>query len=314
MTGVSEITFTEGMSQPTATADIICASHTHTIGSTVDEVDLGFLTDHDVMLAGGIVKSIEYLRPLELYRLRVHDVLIRAVDNFLAPDDPEKAFMADNISAENLVRDLLSNSGLTSYSGEATGFTFATQEPAPIKLVSAWDMIANICKITGRICYADNAGQVHFVTRKPYITTPGTSVLGIEAGPGGNLSRISYVISDSELRNRVVVYGKGDIHATASDTSPYITAGYYKSMVIAHELIDSQAQAQAAADLNLEMFNRLTETLSVTIVGNTVARARAVVDVTESWGGLSGDEFVVFSAKHAVSSQAGYSIELTLVR
>lgn len=314
MTGIKEISFTEGMSQPTATADILCVSHTHQIGSIVTAVDLGFTTDHDVMLAGGVVKAIEYLRPQEMYRLRVQDVLVRAVDNFLAPDDPEAAFMADNIAAEDLVRDLLSNSGLTSYTGEATGFTFATQEPAPIKLVTAWDMIANICKITGRVCYADDAGQVHFVTRKPYIVGGDTSVLAIAPGSGGNLSRISYVQSDSELRNRVVVYGKSDVHATASDTSPYLTAGYYKSMVIAHELIDSQAQAQAAADLNLLMFNRLTETLTVGLVGNTLARARAIVDVTDAFCGLSADEFVVFGAKHTVSDQAGYAVELTLVR
>jgi hypothetical protein len=306
-----EATIRETMTQPSVQAVVTCGAHTLSIGDVVASIDLGYASAHAAMVTNAVVKSIAYNRPTGLYSITLQDGLIRAVDNFLASDDPEHPFQANNISGEDLVRDLLANSGLTSYTADATGMTFATIQPAPINLISAWDAINNIAKDAGFTVYMDSSGVVHFSNRKPYIV--GGDVSSKSLASGSNLMISDFIQNDDSLRNRVVVYGANSIHATASASSPYLPVGFYKSLVIAHELIDSQVQAQAAADLNLTMFNRLTSTINCTVLGDTGLRVRTIVDVTDAKSGLAADLFIINGSSHRLGPD-GFSTELTLTR
>jgi len=313
MTGIQEITLREAITQPSVQVTVVCTGHSLSIGSVVASIDFGFVTAHAVMMTNGVVKSISFNRPTGLYTIMLQDGLIRAVDNFLASDDPAHPFQASNISGEALVGNLLSNSGLTSYTSDASGMTFAVVAPAPINLISAWDAINNINKIAGFTTYMDSSGVLHFSNRKPYLVGGDVSAKSLASGASGTLMVSDYLESDDSLRNRVVVYGAVGIHSSSSAASAYLPAGFYKSLVIAHELIDSQAQADAAAALNLTMFNRLTSTMNCSVIGDTGLRARLVVDVTDAKTGLAAALFIVNGSTHRLGPQ-GYSVELTLTR
>jgi phage protein D len=314
MTDLISVDLTEGYAQAAAMASVECVSHTLTIGDAVAALDVGWADDHAVLMTNSIVKKIAYNRPQNTYTLQIHDRLSLAVDYYMASDDPDSPFMASNVEASVLVGQLLAQAGLTSYSGDATPFTFAPTQPTPINLISAWDAIESICRITGLICYMQSDGTVRFTTRKPYITGD-VSAYALQTGSGSNIEEIEYEVSDEGLRNRVVVYGGRDnqFNASASAASPYLPANFYKTIVVAHELIGSTAQCQATADLNLTLFNRLTENLRVRAIGDPGLRVRGIVDVTDSFAGLTADEFVVYTAQHTLSKD-GFSSELVLVR
>lgn len=313
MTHLAEITVRESLSSPTVVAEIRCGAHTVAIGDVIAAVDIGWATDHAVLITNGIVKSIRYSRPDHLYTILVHDALIRAVDYFMVADDPNSPFQAYNISGENLIRDLLAQAGLTAFTGVATGFTFATVEPKAINLISVWDAINNIAKICGCVLYMDSAGTVQLSTRKPYPGGGDVSAFSVVGGSGQNLEDIDYSISDEGIRNRIVVYGTSGVFASASAVSPYLPAGFYKSLPIAHELIDSNAQAAATAALNLTIFNRRTDNCDVTVLGKPSVRARTIMDITDTRSGLSADLFVVSGTVHTVGPK-GYSMALTGTR
>ncbi len=313
MSSIQEVALREAMTQPSVQVQVICAAHTLTIGDVVASIDFGFASAHAVMVTNAVVKAIEFNRPTELYTITLQDSLIRAVDNFLASDNPASPFMASNISGEALVGQLLSNSGLNSYTSDASGMTFATIEPAPINLISAWDAINNINKIAGFTTYVDNSGVVHFSNRKPYLVGGDVSAFSLATGNSGTLMISRFAESDDALRNRIVVYGAQGIHSTGSAVSPYLPSGFYKSLIIAHELIDSQAQADATAAVNLTMFNRLTSTLNCSTIGDTALRARTVVDVTDAKLGLAAALFIINGTTHRIGPD-GYACELTLTR
>lgn len=315
ITGILSVDFSENYAQAAAQAVIECTGVSLDVGDTMDGLDFGWADDHEVFLTAGIVKKVTYNRPQHTYTVQVHDRLSLAVDYFMASDDPDSPFLADNVEASALVGQLLAQAGLTSYSGDTTAFTFATQEPTKINLISAWDAIENICRICGMLCYMQSDGTVRFTTRKPYLVPGDTSIFSLTTGASTNIEEIEYERSDENLRNRVVVYGgpNNEIHASASADSPYLPEGFFKTIVVAHELISTEAQAQATAELNLTMFNRPTENLRIRAIGNTLLRTRAIVDATDSFCNLSGVEFVIYGAEHNWSRD-GYSSNLVLVK
>lgn len=314
MTGILRVDLAESYSQAAALAVVECTGHSLAVGDTVASIDFGWADDHGVFITNGIVKKITYNRPQNTYTLQVHDRLSLAVDYYMASDDPNSPFTVLNTEASVLVGQLLAQAGLTSYSGDATPFTFAPNSPSSINLISAWDAIENICRITGMIAYMQSDGTVRYTTRKPYLVGGDASGYALATG-GSNIEEIEYEISDENLRNRVVVYGGKDnqFFASASAASPYLPANFYKTIVVAHELIGSTAQCQATADLNLTMFNRLTENLRVRAIGDPGLRVRGIVDVTDSFCGLTADEFVVYTAEHNWGPE-GYSTNMVLVR
>lgn len=313
MSGIKSLTLREGMSQPAVQVDIVCTSTTAQINDTCD-IDFGYDTDHGAGLTGGLVKKINYNRPSHAYEITVMDKISRAVDYFMASDNPESPFQAKNRAAELLVGDLLNQAGLTLSAYDSTIFTFGTQNPIPINLVSPWTYIEHINRICGYITYALPNGNVEFRSRKPYITGGDASEHTFTTGSSGDILGIRYWKSDEKIRNRVVVYGAPGITYTTTGSSPYLPANFYKSLVVAHELIDNATSAKNTGDVNLAMFNRLTETCTLTTLGNRNVRCRDIVDVQEAFSGLSaGTLWVVFAAEHRLSRE-GYEMNLTLTR
>ena len=309
-----EATVQESMAQASTTIELVCTSHSLDIGDAVT-VDLGYADEHEVFMTDGIVKEIVYNRPEHQYRITVHDQLVKAVDYFIASDDPDAPLEVSNIKAEDLVELLLNLAGLTNFVGESTIFTYAVHQPNKINLLTVWQMVETVSRVCGCITYCDAAGQIHFTTRKPYIVGGDTTEETFITGDSGSIEAISYTRSDEWLRNRVVVYGleSTNIYAVATGASAYLPPGFNKTLVVAHPLIDTVEEAQRTADVNLEMFNRLTETVSLSALGNPGIHARDIVAVTESFTGLSDTQFVVFGAQHHLGPE-GYTMDLTLTK
>jgi len=163
-----------------------------------------------------------------------------------------------------------------------------------IKL-GAYDYIKSLADIIAWSVYSDENGIIQFRDRKPYVMGSDTSSLTIDND--GTLS-ITRSVSDVDLRNRVVVYGgPNGVYAEASVASPYLPAGYFKSVVVATEVLDRQNYAQLAADYNLEKLNRLTTSLSMELVGNSNVACRDVITIQNTELSINSDWYV-YSLEH----------------
>src|SRR5512145_1496852 len=111
----------EGYSMISARATIECDATTLTMGDTVT-IDAGYADSHGVLFSG-YVKRIEYVRPDNVIRISCNDELVKAVDFFIASDDPETPFQRNNITSMNLVKDLLALASITN---------FSEVEPSPV--------------------------------------------------------------------------------------------------------------------------------------------------------------------------------------
>jgi len=312
---IKSIDIRDGMSQGPVIVEVTCVAHALSIGDLVD-VEIGYTGDSDVYVTGGTVRKIIIREPDHTYTITIQDKLGQAIDFMIAPDNPNAPYQAINIEASALVVVLLGMASITGVDTDTTIFTYGTAGPVDIKLVTVWQMVETICGFTGFSCYCDGAGTVHFKDRPAYITAGDTvSTHSFTTGASGDIIQIEFDQNAEQLRNRVVVYGfvGGGVYATASAASPYLPVGFYKTLVVAHPLIDNLTAAQGTADLNLETFNRLTETVSLQARGDSSLRARQVVDVTEAWTGLSADIFLIFGVHH-ILSESGFVTEVTLVR
>ena len=273
------------------------------------EITLGYV-GNTAKLFHGTVKGVEAANLPGLYSLQCLDDLWRAKEFWFVPEDLDNPWSRSDIAAETLVEDILAECGITDYSADwSPGFTFATGEmPVELKLVAAVDPLNWINEITGGHIYADNIGTVHYTDIEP---VPGTSSATLTTGNNGQLIFTSYTKSDENLRNKVVVFGAPGIMATASAASPYLPANFYKTAIISHGMIDTQAMAQATADLNLDVLNRLTEGVVVECEGDPSIDCRDTVTVTEDWTGVAGDWFVL-QAIHEMADR--YTTRLTLVK
>lgn len=315
VTAIKSIELRESYNQATVNAEVVCTAHSLSIGDSVDIV-MGRVGSSNTMMTGGIVRKIITRVPEFDYQITVQDILSQAIDFAIVSDDPQAPYTATNIKAEDLLVYLLGLASITGVSAASTVFTFGTVKPVPINLVNVWTMIELINRISGYTTYADAAGTVHFVDRPAYITAGDvTSVHSYVTGTGGDILDIEYDKNTEQLINRVVVYG-GDgntIHSTASAVSPYLPAGFYKTMVLAHPLLSNQATVDATSALNLEIFNRLTENVNMTVKGNSAIRIRSVVDVTESFTQLTGNLWLVYGITHTIS-KSNFIQKMTLVR
>jgi hypothetical protein len=313
LSGLKSITLRESMSQPAVQADIVCTGVSVGIGGT-STIDMGTDADHGVVMTSGIVKKITARRPQQDYEVTVVDKLSQAVDYFIAPDNPDSPFQASNRKAELLVGDLLGLAGLSLSAYDTTLFTFGTKTPVSIRLVSAWNYIEHINRITGFTTFTLPNGNIEFRDRKPYVVGGDASEHTFTTGSSGDILDIHYWKSDEKIRNRVVVYGSPGIQATSSGSSAYLPAGFFKTLVVSHEIIDNQNSADNTASVNLTMFNRLTETCTLKVIGNRNYRCRDVFDVSEAFTGLAaGQLWIAYGTVHILSRQ-GYTTELTLVR
>ena len=310
--GLKQISLSESYEQPSAFAEVVCTGTTLAIGDSATVV-MGYSDESATMLTG-TVKSIQQARPDQSYTVTVYDEMVKAVDYFMAADDPESPFTRENIAAETLVQDLLAQAGLTSVSLDSPGFTFGVTGPFKLNLQSVWDLVGFIAGVVGFHIYAQTDGTIRFLYRPPFPVGGDSSERTFETGNNKDLKLIRYNRSTENLRNRVVVYGKNPIQAVALAVSPYLPASFYQSAVIAHEMIDTQQAADDTAADNLTLLNRLTENLYITALGKPSIRVRDIVAVSESFTGLgAGTLWFVYSAMHRISRD-GYSMELTLTR
>lgn len=310
VTGTSNIlsiNVTDSHNSPTSTAQITAVNTSLDIGDSVTVV-MGYSGDTFTAFTG-YVKDIERKEPERFYTISCANVMIRAADYFIAAPSPTEPYTWSNITAEDLIQEVLELSGLTSFNMESTSFTFAVHNPVEVNLTPAFDYARFISDIIAYNLYADNTGTVRLINRRPYPMGSDTPVASFGVD---DIISVTYGVSDRDLRNKVVVYGTGDIHAEASAASPYLPAGYYRTVVVAAPgVIDTQSMADQAADYNLDLLNKLTYRLSVALLGYTGIFPRCTVTMNIPGLGISSEEWYVFSVEHNWS-RSGYITNLEL--
>lgn len=314
-TGISNLRFTEAHNDAAPILTVKAENSTVDIGDEIS-ADLGYVGD-TATIFNGYVKAIDKSSSPTEYTITAYGTMIRAVDFFLASTNPNNPFTRQNIDAEDLVRDLMEEAGLTNFGYDATNFIFATQAPLEINLVSVYDYCKMIADTLAWHLYADRNGKVWFVERKPHLMDDDTPSVTLT---DQDISNGQFTISERDLRNRIVVYGRNSIFAEAKDSESYdpvlessryiLPAGFYKTVVASADWIDTQSMAQKAANYNLDLLNRLTVEATVTIVGNPNIEARDVVTLNSSKLGINTD-FYVYTVDQNFSS-SGYTTTLTL--
>ena len=272
-------------------------------------ITLGY-TGNTVKLFEGFIDTITSTRRPGIFELTGRDIIKFAQEHWIVTTDLDEPWSRSNISAENLVGDLLAEASITDYSGDASSFTFGVSNPAEFQLVSSWDAIERICNILAWRCYAEN-GTVYFQSMLP--EPSGAPIAYLRRGDSGEITQIGHESSTENLRNKVVVFGREGIYAEASAESPYLPEGFYKTAVVSSELIDTQSMADDSADYNLALYNRLTEVVRLDILGNPSIRARKTVNVKEWFTGVKGDWFV-YSCTHRIDENGGYTTQMHLLK
>lgn len=290
-----------------SSATVIAKTTSLEVGDTI-EISIGYVGNYGKIFSG-YVKQVERTYPDNLYSITAQDTLVRAVDYFVASSNPDSPFSRQNISGEELVEDVLALAGITNYGYEVTNFIFAISSPVEVQLVSCYDFCKRIADILAWKLYADTDGKVWFVDRKPYPDGDSPSATISEAN--GIVLKEQYIKSDRDLRNRVVVYGADGITGTAQASSPYLPTGFYKTVVLSTTIIDSQSIADSSASYNLALLNRLTQSISIEIIGDHTINARDVITVVAPSLGLSSDDWYVYMCEHRWSS-SGYITNLEL--
>jgi hypothetical protein len=322
VTGMSNLFSVEvnsSHSASTATAIITCGNISVDIGDEIS-VDIGSMDNHQEIFTG-YVKQVERKIPDDVYIITAKDKMVRALDYYFASSNPESPFSRSNILAEDLVQDVLAVAGLTSFTADNTFFTFATGEVnAEVNLVSAYDYANGIADLLAYGLWCDINGTVHFENRKPYPMT------GTSGQPGddfnetlewnsnytftdSNLLGIRYKYDERELRNRIVVYGSSGIYAEASQSSPYLPSGFYKTAVLSSHIITGNAQD--IADYNLDLMNRLTYEVECEIEGNPGLAARQLIHLDQSYISGINTNWYAFAVDHKWS-RSGYINSLIL--
>ncbi len=315
VTDIFDVSVSESHSSSVTTAIVNAKSTTLDIGDAF-AVDIGYLTDHEVIF-NGFIKQIERTVPEDVITITASDELIKAVDFYIAPDDPDAPFSRSNIPAEYLVRDVLLLASISNYGYQETFYTLAVGEtPAEVKLISSYDYCKSIANLIAWNLWADRDGKVWFKNRKPYVMD------GLSSQPGdvadvsiltitdSEIHNIAYTVSERDLRNRVVVWGADDIQYTASIASPHLPTGFYKTILFSNRIIDTTEMAIKTANYNLELFNRLNKSANVTVAGDTTLQARTVITLNETELGLNQDVYV-FGCQHRLGD-GGYTCSMDL--
>ena len=313
---------------PTTNAIIECVEFTKDIGDPVS-LDMGYEDDHGIIFSG-YVKNIERATPEDKYIITCYDTSIRLSDFFIASSTPASPLKFRGIKAEDLVEALVNLAGIDDYYGQETFFTFGINNAFEINLVSAYDYIRTIADVLSWNIYCTQGGQIRFVNRKPYVMTgtsgqpgdvadvPFATIYDMTGSGDDKILEFSHHISEKDLRNKVVVYGSGSVSATASAVSPYLPnnpdgSPFYKTVVVASPIIDTNNIAQLSADYNLQLYNKLSEQCSVKIEGRHDYTARQVLTVDERLLTISGNWYI-YSCEHSFAVQQGYTTSMELRR
>ena len=311
-TGIRSIQTETSHSTISANCSIECTGTNLDLSDEVI-IDAGYSDNHGILFHG-YVKKIERMTPDKIYKVTVHDPLIRAVDYFIASDDPENPLTYHNILDRDLINAILGEAGLPNVVSPQVSPTFSmgtNPDGAKFNLQSAADVLQFMCSITGRLIYADNAGDIYYVDRKPYVDTGDTPTLTFIGGNGGNIIDATYEKSNDRIRDRVVCYGKTPIRAVAEDPSPHTIVR--QTAVIAHELIDLQSLADAVVQINLQLLNRLQESYELTLEGDPNIQARKIASLTEPFLGVSGRSVYLYRVAHSISENGGFITNVTAI-
>ncbi len=309
VSGTSEIISIQmeaGYSMISANATVMCASSTLSVGDAIS-IDMGYTDAHAVVFSG-FVKKVNRMTPDGTITITANDVLVRAVDDFLASDDPEQPLTYHNIDDRDLVNALLGHSGLSLSSGAVSPtFTFGTNpDGAKFNLQSVAEAIQFISSVTGRLCWADGA-NIHYEDRKPYMVGGDTVVGTWTTGEGNQIISVSKETDNSKIRDRITVYGKVPLHATAEDPSPYTVVRQTAS--IAHEMLDTQALCDGTAAVNLALLKGLPITWTLDLHGDATILPRTIYHITESFTESDNDVFV-YRVSHNWS-ESGFMTNVT---
>src|SRR5690349_5916411 len=163
---IISVQYSDSHVAPTSTAIVTAINTGLDIGDSAT-VYIGYVGDNFKCITG-YVKNIEYKEPERQFTITISNVLVRAIDYFIAAADPEHPFSRQHITAEDLIQAILELSGLTSFSMESTSFTFAINRPVEVNLTSAYDYAKFLANIIAYTLYADNNGTVHLINRSPY--------------------------------------------------------------------------------------------------------------------------------------------------
>lgn len=318
VTNPTSVTVSRSHSSSTALALIECVSSTLELGDYI-EVDMGYTDEHGILFKG-YVKSIEQNYPDGTYTISANDKLIRALDYFIVPSNPAQTLKYRNITAESLVINLMALAGLTDIDYDATSFTFGVSNEFEILQISVYDYCKNISELLTWSLWCDKDGTINFKNRKPFVMT------GSEPQPGWSndtpITSYTWEVNktlefmkhkdEKNLRNRVVVWGANGVYAEAKDDdSPYF---HWKTAVLGSvDVIDTTETAQKTADYNLHLFNRLTEKVTATVVGNINLNSHSVVTINFDPANIIGENYYIYSSEHRISDQ-GYTTTMELVK
>jgi len=294
---ILSIVVQDAFNSPTSTAQVLCETTNRDVGDSII-INIGYVGNH-FQVFEGFVKEVEVKEPEKFYTLTCANVMIRAVDYFIASSTPDHPYTWSNISAEDLIQEVLELSGLTSFDMDATSFTFAVHNPVEVNLTGAYDYAHFLADIIAFNLYADANGTVKLVNRRPY---PVGGDVSVASFINTDVLTASYDVSDRDLRNKVIVYGSGSIHAVDSAVSPYLPAGYYRTVVVAAPgVIDTQSMADQSASYNLALLNKLTTRLSLSCVGQTGIFARSCVDVDLPELDINNEQFFIYGIEYNLS-------------
>jgi hypothetical protein len=311
-TGLIRINVSQSHGASTANAVVEAIDTDLEVGDTI-LIDLGYSDDHGIVFSG-YVKNVEWSEPERKVTISANDVLIRAADYFLVSADPEAPFSRQNILVTHLAQELLAVCGLNSFVHDDGYFlTLAIRNPVEINLTSIFDYCSFLADLVAYNMYADIAGTIHFVDRKPHPTDDDVSITTLNRG---DLTEVNYSVTDRDLRNRIVVYGSAGIFAEAKVRSPYLPdnpdgSPFYKTVCFAASgLLDSYEDALLTAEYNLAKLNRLTRSGQVTTIGNYILQARQCITVVNSEMGMAG-KWYIYSLDHSWS-RSGYTCSMDL--
>jgi hypothetical protein len=312
-TNVLSIRLVEAYNAAMSQAVITCYDTTLDIGDSIN-FEIGYVGNTGKVFTG-YVREIEKSLPEAECMIICEDELAKAVDYFIVADNPNNPYTYSNIKSEDFVEAILNLASITDYyENVPLEFIWGTNGPVEINLVNAWQLLSDFSGMLAWHIYADRNGQVNYVDRKPYdMGGDSASFTWDTSTDQVDIKTIGHLTSTRKLRNRVVVYGKEGISATASSVSPYLPSGFYKSAVIATPMLDTQNLAQTAANYNLALYNRLTESLTIEIIGNWNVKPRLFANVTDSFTNTSGMWFI-YQVEHNFGEGQGYTQNITLMK
>lgn len=285
--GIIDVEFTDAYKTPVTKCSFTTnADASGWLGKSAS-ISIGLGTP--VLIFTGTIVEVNYTRLPGVSSVVVANILDRAQKHYIVTSSLEEPWTRNNIKAEDLVRDLLAEAGITSYVGWNSSFTFGVSSPVEFNLVASLDAINQINNILATNIYA-LGNTVYWNQIQPVPGTPTKSY--------SRFVSVNYTFGTKDLRNKVVLFGKPPIYAEASAESPHLPPGFYQTAIVSSELVGEQSMADQAVVYNLDLYNKLTEELRVEVEGDPTVNVRDTVTISNTGIGADGDWFV-YSVKHA---------------